>query len=57
MSMLPSMWVCSLCDAPGACELCETCAEHCAAQRPNDIAAHRKFDAIIASTDPKRRPS
>jgi hypothetical protein len=50
-------WTCSQCQRPGACDICEACAEHCCVHVPNDLAAHRRFDYVIASADPKRRPN
>ena len=50
-------WKCTECDQAGACDICESCAEHCDAKHPNDLAAHRRFDHVIASTDPKRQPN
>jgi hypothetical protein len=53
-----SDWTCYRedCERPGVCEICETCAEHCMAAASNDLARHRS-DQVIASTDPKRKPS
>jgi hypothetical protein len=50
-------WLCSTCRAPGVCDICETCVEHCCVQTPNDLAVHRRFDHEMASSDAKRRPN
>jgi hypothetical protein len=51
---MPGAWVCQQCDELGACEICESCSDHCVA-KPNDLEAHRSaFDVIVASVDAKR---
>jgi hypothetical protein len=55
--MARSAWNCSQCKQAGACEICESCREHCAVDKSNDLGAHRKLDYVIASTDPKRQPN
>ncbi len=50
-------WKCNECDLLGVCEICESCAEHCCVKTPNDLAAHRRFDYVIAATDPKHQPN
>lgn len=50
-------WKCCKCERPGCCEICESCSQHCEADEPNDLAAHRRLDYVIASTDPARKPN
>ena len=52
-----SAWTCDRegCDQPGACEICEACAVHCAAI-PNALETHT-MDNVFESTDRLKRPS
>jgi len=50
-------WPCSTCGGAGICEICETCVEHCCVKTPNDLAAHRRFDHLVARADLKRQPN
>jgi hypothetical protein len=50
-------WTCNECERPGTCDICQSCDEHCCVKQPNDLGAHRRFDHVIASTDPARKPN